>query len=84
MKKTILIIIVSVLSLTASFYMGYYQARSEANERAKEMILNDEIPNYYMLVWTVDYLINDANGDLQRMLPEAKREPEYRTKTNKK
>lgn len=84
MKKTILIIIVSVLSLTASFYLGYYQARSEANERAKEMILNDEIPNYYMVVRTVDYLINNANGDLQRMLPEAKKEPEYRANTNKK
>lgn len=36
------------------------------------MILNDEIPNYYMEVWTVDYLINNANGDLQKMLPKAK------------
>ena len=38
------------------------------------MILNDEIPNYYMEVWTVDYLINNANGDLQKMLPKPKKQ----------
>lgn len=79
MKKSILIIIISLLSLTASFYLGYNQSKREANNRAKEMILNDEIPNYYMEVWTVDYLINNANGDLQKMLPK----PKQNRKSNK-
>lgn len=72
MKKSIFIAISTVIVVLSSFYFGYKYARYEANSRAKEMILNDEIPNYYMEVWTVDYLINNANGDLQKMLPKAK------------
>lgn len=78
MKKTILIILASVAVLTVEFIFGYKlgvidgdrSAREKANQRAVEMILNDEIPNYYMVVGTVDYLINNKSGDLQKALKE--------------
>ncbi|MEO8255541.1 MAG: hypothetical protein ABI554_14260 [Flavobacterium sp.] len=47
---------------------GYYNARNGANQRAVEMIKNDEIPNYYMVLETVDYLINKNTGELQNAL----------------
>lgn len=78
MKRTILIILASVTVLTVEFIFGYKLgviegdrlAREKANQRAVEMILNDEIPNYYMVVGTVDYLINNNSGDLQKALKE--------------
>jgi flagellar basal body-associated protein FliL len=72
MKKYILIligIIVTTILLTAEFYigyeMGYQKHKDEANDRAREMIRNDEIPNYYMLVETLDFIINNKSGELQ-------------------
>jgi hypothetical protein len=78
MKKTILIILASVSVLTVEFIFGYKlgviegdkSAREKANQRAVDMILNDEIPNYYMVVGTVDYLINNKSGDLEKALKE--------------
>ncbi|PXW06309.1 hypothetical protein C8D70_1293 [Chryseobacterium sp. CBTAP 102] len=75
MKKTILIGIGAIIALTLEFLAGYYfgakASRKEANLRAVEMILNDEIPNYYMVVGTVDYLINNKSGELQDELKKA-------------
>lgn len=82
MKKLIFIVIATIIVVLTSFYFGYIYARYEANSRAKEMILNDEIPNYYMEVWTVDYLINNANGDLQKMLPKQKQNREFNKSNN--
>lgn len=72
MKRYILIliaIIVTTIFLTAEFYvgyeMGYQKHKDEANERAREMIRNDEIPNYYMVVGTLDFIINNKSGELQ-------------------
>lgn len=72
MKKYILIligIIVTTILLTAEFYigyeMGYQKHKDEANDRAREMIRNDEIPNYYMVVGTLDFIINNKSGELQ-------------------
>jgi flagellar basal body-associated protein FliL len=72
MKKYTIIIIGFVITatlLTVEFYMayhiGYQQHKDEANGRAKEMILNDEIPNYYMVVETLDFIINNKSGELQ-------------------
>lgn len=78
MKKTILIILAAISVLSVEFIFGYKLgviegdrlAREKANQRAVEMILNDEIPNYYMEVGTVDYLINNKSGDLQKALKE--------------
>lgn len=70
--KTIILALGAILLLTLEFYigyeLGYKKAKTEANQRAKEMILNDEIPNYYLEVETVDYLINDGSGELQKCL----------------
>lgn len=72
MKRYILIliaIIVTTILLTAEFYvgyeMGYQKHKDEANDRAREMIRNDEIPNYYMVVGTLDFIINNKSGELQ-------------------
>lgn len=75
MKNKILVligIVATAFLLTLNYYlgykMGYQQHKDEANERAVEMILNDEIPNYYMVVGTVDYLINNKSGELEKKL----------------
>lgn len=72
MKKYILIligIIVTIILLTAEFYigyeMGYQKHKDEANDRAREMIRNDEIPNYYIVVGTLDFIIDNKSGELQ-------------------
>lgn len=72
MRKYILIllgIIVTTILLTAEFYvgyvMGYQKHKDEANDRATEMIRNDEIPNRYMVVGTLDFIINNKSGELQ-------------------
>lgn len=72
MKKYILIligIIVTTILLTAEFYIGYemcYQKhKDEANDRARKMIRNDEIPNYYIVVGTLDFIIDNKSGELQ-------------------
>ena len=77
MKKYILIItgiIVVAILLAAEFYigyeMGYQKHKDEANGRAKEMILNDEIPNYYMNVGTLDFIINNQSGELQEKVKQ--------------
>ena len=64
MKNYILIvvgIIVVTILLTAEFYigyeMGYQNHKEEANCRAREMILNNEIPNYYINVGTLDFIL---------------------------
>jgi len=48
--------------------MGYQHHKDEANGRAKEMILNDEIPNYSMEVGTLDFIINNKSGELEKSL----------------
>lgn len=75
MKNKILVligIVATAFLLTVNYYfgykMGYQQHKDEANGRAVEMILNDEIPNYYMVVGTVDYLINNKSGELEKEL----------------
>lgn len=72
MKKYILIligIIVTTILLTAEFCigyeMGYQKHKDEANDRAREMIRNDEIPNYYIVVGTLDFIIDNKSGELQ-------------------
>lgn len=72
MKKYIIIligIVVTAIFLSAEFYigyeMGYQKHKDEANDRAREMIKNDEIPNYYMVVGTLDFIINNKSGELQ-------------------
>ncbi len=72
MKKYILIligIIVTTILLTAEFYigyeMGYQKHKDESNDRAREMIRNDEIPNYYIVVGTLDFIIDNKSGELQ-------------------
>lgn len=75
MKKTTIIIIgifATAILLSLEFYvgyeMGYQNHKDEANGRAKEMILNDEIPNYYMVVGTLDFIINNKSGELEETL----------------
>lgn len=75
MKKTTIIIIgifATAILLSLEFYigyeMGYQHHKDEANERAKEMILNDEIPNYSMEVGTLDFIINNKSGELEKSL----------------
>lgn len=77
MKKTTIItigIFATAILLSLEFYigfkMGYQKHNDEANERAKEMILNDEIPDYYMNVETLDYIINDESGELDNLITE--------------
>lgn len=83
MKNKILVfigIIATAFLLTLNYYfgykMGYQQHKDEANERALEMILNDEIPNYYMVVGTVDYLINNKSGELEKKLKKTNKNEE--------
>lgn len=45
--------------------MRYQKHKDEANDRAREMNINDEIPNYYMVVGTLDFIINNKSGELQ-------------------
>ncbi|WP_139423879.1 hypothetical protein [Chryseobacterium mulctrae] len=75
MKKATIIIIgifATAILLSLEFYigyeMGYQHHKDEANGRAKEMILNDEIPNYYMVVGTLDFIINNKSGELEETL----------------
>lgn len=75
MKKTSIIIIgifATAILLSLEFYigyeMGYQHHKDEANGRAKEMILNDEIPNYFMEVGTLDFIINNKSGELEKSL----------------
>lgn len=85
MRKTIFMIIGAVLILTIEFIAGYQfgksegynNARNEANQRAVEMIKNDEIPNYYMVLETVDYLINNNTGELQKALQKNESEEKH-------
>ncbi len=73
-KATIIIIgiISTAIVLSIEFYvgyeMGYQHHKDEANGRAKEMILNDEIPNYSMEVGTLDFIINNKSGELEKSL----------------
>ncbi|MEI7489659.1 MAG: hypothetical protein WCJ72_20020 [Chryseobacterium sp.] len=75
MKKTILIGISAVIALTLEFLAGYYfgakASREEVNSRAVEMILNEEIPAYYINVGTLDYIINEKSGELPNKLKRA-------------
>ncbi len=75
MKRTILVLIGIVIVaafLTAEFYigyeMGYNKHKEEANTRAKEMIDNEEIPNYSMEVGTLDFIINNKSGELEELV----------------
>lgn len=75
MKKTVFIIIGIItvaFILSLEFYigyeMGYQHHKDEANGRAKEMIQNDEIPNYYMNVGTLDFIINNKSGELEKSI----------------
>lgn len=72
MKKTIFIGITAIIVLTLEFMAGYYfgaeSSKKEINSRALEMIVNDEIPAYYMNVGTLDYIINNKSGELPKEL----------------
>lgn len=75
MKRTFLVligIIIVAVFLTAEFYigyeMGYNKHKEEANARAKEMIDNEEIPNYSMEVGTLDFIINNKSGELEELV----------------
>lgn len=50
------------------FLLGTKIYSDAANERAAEMIRNDEIPNHYLEVSTVDYIINDSSGRLEKLV----------------
>lgn len=65
MKKTILMLIAILMLLVLAYQFGYHKHKSEANERAIEMIENDEIPNYSMEVGTLDFIINNKSGELE-------------------
>ncbi|REC40932.1 hypothetical protein [Chryseobacterium sp. 5_R23647] len=71
MKKIVIIIgiLATAILLSLEFYvgyeMGYQHHKDEANGKAKEMILNDEIPNYYIVVGTLDFIINNKSGELE-------------------
>lgn len=74
MKMTSIIIIgilATAILFSLEFYigyeMGYQHHKDEANGRAKEMILNDEIPNYSM-EGTLDFIINNKSGELEKSL----------------
>lgn len=74
MKRTILVLIgilIGATILTAEFYIGYEQGykahKDEANTRAKEMIDNEEIPNNSMEVGTLDFIINNKSGELEKL-----------------
>lgn len=77
MKKFFPIAFTAIIFLSISFLMGFQlgsdSARKKANLRAVEMILNDEIPNYYMVVGTVDFIINNKSGDLELELEKAQK-----------
>lgn len=75
MKRTFLVligIIIVAAFLTAEFYigyeMGYKKHKEEANARAKEMIDNEEIPNFSMEVGTLDFIINNKSGELEELV----------------
>lgn len=74
MKKIVIIIgiLATAILLSLEFYvgyeMGYQHHKDEANGKAKEMILNDEIPNYSMEVGTLDFIINNKSGELEKSL----------------
>ena len=67
--KIFFAIVAIIILLTGEFCIGYQFGynihKEEANQRAKEMILNKEIPNYYMEVGTIDFIINNNSGELQ-------------------
>ncbi|WPO84633.1 hypothetical protein SD427_18720 (plasmid) [Chryseobacterium sp. JJR-5R] len=70
-KKSITILINIFIFLAGSslgFLLGTKIYNDAANSRAAEMILNDEIPNYYLEVETVDYLINNNSGKLEELV----------------
>lgn len=77
MKKSSIInigIVATIILLSLQFYigyqMGYQKHKDEANGRAKEMILNEEIPNYYMNVGTLDFIINNKTGELDKSITD--------------
>lgn len=71
-KKQFLMIPAAIFLFFAGLSLGYVLGSKEvndaANKRAAEMILNDEIPNYYLEVETVDYLINNKSGKLDELV----------------
>ncbi|PWN59954.1 hypothetical protein [Chryseobacterium oncorhynchi] len=68
MKKLLIKIVIAGTLLTLAYEMGYRQHKNEANGRAKEMIDNEEIPNYSMEVGTLDFIINNKSGELEKSL----------------
>lgn len=87
MKKFFPIAFTAIVFLSISFLMGFQfgsdNARKKANLRAVEMILNDEIPNCYMVVGTVDFLINNKSGDLQIELEKAQKKSKNKKQNEK-
>lgn len=81
MKKTVLIGIGAIIALTLEFLAGYYfgaeASKKEINSRAVEMILNDEIPAYYMNVGTLDFIINNKSGELPNELKKLGKNEEH-------
>lgn len=70
-KKTIITLINIYIFIAGSllgFLLGTKLYSDAANERAAEMIRNDEIPNHYLEVSTVDYLLNNNSGKLDKLV----------------
>lgn len=56
------------LEFSIGYKTGYQKQKGEANGRAKDMILNDEIPNYTIEVGTLDFIINNKSGELEKSI----------------
>lgn len=71
-NKQFLLISVATFLFLSGLYLGYglgvKEVNDAANHRAIQMIQNNEIPNHYLEVETVDYLINNKSGKLEKII----------------
>lgn len=79
-NKQILLIPAATFLFLSGLYLGYGLGAKEindgANERAAQMIQNNEIPNHYLEVGTVDYLINNKSGKLEKIIKAKSSNPQ--------
>lgn len=68
MIKIIFIGIAIIFSLIIGFAQGYFYHKKITNDRAIEMIMNDEIPNNSMEIGTLDYILYNEKGELKEAL----------------
>lgn len=84
--KQILLIPAAAFLFLSGLYLGYGLGAKEmnntANERAVQMIQNNEIPNHYLEVGTVDYLINNKSGKLEKII-KAKSDDQQKDKNER-